>query len=79
MRQVTPLGRVRRRICAGGGGERYTVVAGAKRNPIPSLRSTDRSHKTEAATPAAISVMVVTAQTGTYTGNPLIRVIRQFG
>jgi hypothetical protein len=42
------------------------AAAGAtNRKPIPSWRVTDRSHQTETPIPAAMSAMVVTAQTGT--------------
>jgi hypothetical protein len=41
------------------------MIAGAKRKPMPSLRRTNRSHRTDAAMPPAMSTAVAAAQTGT--------------
>ena len=43
----------------------HAPTGATNRKPIPSLRVTDRSHQIETPIPAAMSAMVVTAQTGT--------------
>jgi len=49
-----------------GAGAGDVVAAGPKHSPMPSLRSSDRSHRVETPIPAVISTTVMPAQMGTY-------------